>query len=61
MMKKIIFGLMTLLALVAFSTNSYAGENNDTNETSEKCGHGKCAGDKKPVQKCGTGKCGGGK
>ena len=59
-MKKIIFGAMTLLALVAFSTNSYAeatatGDNN----SSAKCGEGKCSGDKS--MKCGAGKCGGGK
>jgi len=38
-MKKIIFGTITLLALVAFSSNSYAGENNNS---TAKCGQGKC-------------------
>ncbi|HIC78177.1 MAG TPA: hypothetical protein EYP02_03240, partial [Sulfurovum sp.] len=69
-MKKIIFGTITILALVAFSSNSYAGENNNS---ADKCGHGKCGahksmkcnrdksmkcnGDK--TMKCG-GKCAGG-
>jgi uncharacterized low-complexity protein len=55
-MKKIIFGTMTLLALVAFSTNSYAGADHNS---SAKCGQGKCSSDK--PMKCGAGKCGGGK
>ena len=55
-MKKIIFGAMTLLALVAFSSNSYAkstviGDNN----SSAKCGQGKCSCDK--TTKCKEGKC----
>ena len=57
-MKKIIFGAMTLLALVAFSSNSYADAKTpvaDSN-TSAKCGEGKCGNDKS-TQKCGDGKC----
>jgi len=57
-MKKIIFGTMTLLALVAFSSNAYADASTDHN-SSAKCGQGKCSGDKS--MKCGSGKCGGGK
>lgn len=71
-MKKIIFGTITLLALVAFSSNSYAGENNNS---AAKCGHAKCDGHKNmkcnsdksmkcngdKTMKCGAGKCAGGK
>ncbi|MCK5854159.1 MAG: hypothetical protein KAG56_02980 [Sulfurovaceae bacterium] len=67
-MKKMIFGAMTLLALVAFSSNSYAEVTvTADNNSSAKCGEGKCSSDKsmkcggdKPM-KCGAGKCGGGK
>ena len=55
-MKKIIFGTITLLALVALSNNSYAEEEHNS---SAKCGQGKCSSDK--PMKCGAGKCGGGK
>lgn len=51
-MKKIFFGFMTLLALMAFSSFSIASEGTDGNAS-------KCGTDK--PMKCGTGKCGGGK
>jgi len=76
-MKNMIFGFMTLLALVAFSNTAMASDKDcngsncaDHNKTM-KCGDGKCGGDKKSTKcgddkkektmKCGAGKCGGGK
>jgi len=58
-MKKLFLGLMTVFALMAFSTSAMATVTADntyvqTQNDEEKCGSGKCGGD----TKCGAGKCG---
>ena len=60
-MKKLFLGLLTILALVAFTNFAVADVTNtstytQTQSEDEKCGTGKCGGDD---AKCGAGKCGG--
>jgi len=59
-MKKLLLSSLIALGMMAFSVNAVASEG--ASEPTEKCGTGKCGGDKnESTAKCGTGKCGGGK
>ena len=63
-MKKIIFGTITALALIAFTSTAYASDTSSEKNSTKtmKCGSGKCGkSSKKETMKCGAGKCGGGK
>ncbi len=53
-MKKILFGLVTTVALIGLTTSSMADVSADG-----KCGEGKCASGKCGQGKCASGKCGG--
>jgi len=60
-MKKLFLGLVTILALMAFTNFAVAQNTSDatypqTQSEDEKCGTGKCGGDD---AKCAAGKCGG--
>ena len=60
-MKKLFLGLVTILALMAFTNFAVAKVTTESTYTQtqsedEKCGTGKCGGDD---AKCGAGKCGG--
>jgi len=60
-MKKVFLGLVTILALMAFSNFAVASVTTadtytQTQSQDEKCGAGKCGGDD---GKCADGKCGG--
>jgi uncharacterized low-complexity protein len=60
-MKKLFLGLVTILALLAFTNFAVAKDNSkstytQTQSEDEKCGTGKCGGDD---AKCAAGKCGG--
>ena len=71
-MKKLIFGSLLALSMIALTVGATANEGaNDTptakcgqgkcgGSTTTKCGNGKCGGDNnESTSKCGTGKCGG--
>jgi len=62
-MKKLFLGLMTVFALMAFSTSAMATVTADNSyiqtQNDEKCGAGKCGDESGGDEKCGTGKCGG--
>ena len=53
-MKKILFGLITTVALIGLTTSVRADVSPDG-----KCGDGKCASGKCGQGKCASGKCGG--
>ena len=53
-MKKILFGLVTTVALIGLTTSAIADVSPDG-----KCGDGKCASGKCGQGKCASGKCGG--
>ena len=59
-MKKIIFGTITTIALIAFTSPAYSDTSSEKNSTKTmKCGSGKCGkSSKKETMKCGAGKCG---
>ena len=63
-MKKILFGLVTTVALIGLTTSAMAevapdGKCGDGKCASGKCGQGKCASGKCGQGKCASGKCGG--
>lgn len=58
-MKKILFGSLVAISLIAFAGCNGTETGTPEASKSAKCGDGKCGGDKKAEStKCGTGKCG---